>query len=338
MVFRECEIGGVIYKGDQSHEKNDLEEAVPVASGLTSESTETSNHSGNPAENGNKETLPKKIISETPLNFASSQLSSDIQSDPDSPHARKIHGFFTNLALCHTVIASEDEEGNLRYKAQSPDEAALVQAAADVGFIFLGREKNILKLQIPGDEEVVEWELLNVLEFTSARKRMSVVVRRLGRKNGENGKRPETEGGDELEGVGRLFLLSKGADSIIFQKLAPGQDEIKKKTDTALEEFANTGLRTLCLAYRDLQEDEYQRWSREYNEASASIEDRDWKIELACDKLEKNLILLGSTAIEDRLQDGVPETIRDLKRAGIKVWVATGDKLETAIGEFCFIF
>jgi phospholipid-translocating ATPase len=92
-----------------------------------------------------------------------------------------------------------------------------------------------------------------------------------------------------------------------------------------------TGLRTLCLAYKVLDADEYERWAAEYHEASVSLEDREKKIEAVSESIEQGLTLLGSTAIEDKLQDGVPETISDLKRAGIKVWVATGDKLETAV-------
>ena len=81
-------------------------------------------------------------------------------------------------------------------------------------------------------------------------------------------------------------------------------------------------------------EDEYDEWRVRYNEATVALEDREEKIAAVSDEIEHDLRLLGATAIEDRLQDGVPETIADLKVAGIKVWVATGDKLETAIGEF----
>lgn len=85
-------------------------------------------------------------------------------------------------------------------------------------------------------------------------------------------------------------------------------------------------------------EDEYEAWSHRYHDATVAIEDRETQIEKVSDELEWDLRLLGATAIEDRLQDGVPETIADLKRAGIKIWVATGDKLETAIGEpFCVL-
>jgi phospholipid-translocating ATPase len=82
-----------------------------------------------------------------------------------------------------------------------------------------------------------------------------------------------------------------------------------------------------------LAENEYDAWSVRYNEATVALEDREEKIAAISDEIEHDLRLLGATAIEDRLQDGVPETIADLKAAGIKVWVATGDKLETAIGK-----
>lgn len=84
--------------------------------------------------------------------------------------------------------------------------------------------------------------------------------------------------------------------------------------------------------------DEYETWSERYREAAIALDDREGRIEAVCSGLEQNLCLLGATAIEDRLQDGVPETIEDLKRAGIKIWVATGDKLETAIGMFQFFW
>ena len=80
-------------------------------------------------------------------------------------------------------------------------------------------------------------------------------------------------------------------------------------------------------------DEEYEAWNQKYNEASVALDNREEKIDAVCEELEHDLRLLGATAIEDRLQDGVPETIADLKEAGIKVWVATGDKLETAIGE-----
>lgn len=78
--------------------------------------------------------------------------------------------------------------------------------------------------------------------------------------------------------------------------------------------------------------DEYESWSIRYQQAQTALEEREQKVEDVANEIEQNLQLVGATAIEDRLQDGVPETIADLKKAGIKIWVATGDKMETAIG------
>ena len=101
-----------------------------------------------------------------------------------------------------------------------------------------------------------------------------------------------------------------------------------------IKSFKVSDIQTSICAVSDVcaAEDEYAAWNERYHEASVSMVDREAKIEAISDELEHDLRLLGATAIEDRLQDGVPETIADLKRAGIKIWVATGDKLETAIG------
>lgn len=97
-------------------------------------------------------------------------------------------------------------------------------------------------------------------------------------------------------------------------------------------------MRTVCTSCHDskigyLAEDEYDSWAQRYHQATLALDDREDKVEAVSDEMEREVRLLGATAIEDRLQDGVPETIADLRRAGIKIWVATGDKLETAVGE-----
>ena len=137
----------------------------------------------------------------------------------------------------------------------------------------------------------------------------------------------------KLDDAGRIFLLCKGADNVIFERLTKDglQQELRQKTDQDLQKFASEGLRTLCLAYKVLDPSEYDRWAKEYHNASVSLQNREEMVEQVSEKIERDLVLLGATAIEDKLQDGVPEAISDLKRAGIKVWVATGDKLETAV-------
>ncbi|KAF5369162.1 hypothetical protein D9615_009965 [Tricholomella constricta] len=340
MVFRQCSIGGRAYRGDADmDEGEEVVEGVKPASIDSDTKTESlavnvdlwgvaQSSSSNiameppqtPAQGADKVVEEKK--KRTTPRFRDATLAQDIDfsvnADSDSehaPHSRLLNGFFTVLALCHTVLTSVDPiTGEIEYKAQSPDEAALVQAAADVGFVFCGRDKETLSLRTPSSSPDVEkYELLNILEFTSSRKRMSVVLRKLG-------------GEDE-----RLFLLTKGADNIIFQRLKDSERDLMDETEVHLSEFANNGLRTLTLAYKVINEDDYQAWSERYHQASVSLENREEKIEAVSSELEQDLRLLGATAIEDRLQDGVPDTIADLKRAGIRIWVATGDKLETAI-------
>ncbi|KAK4685890.1 phospholipid-translocating ATPase, partial [Tremellales sp. Uapishka_1] len=300
MIFRQCSVGGKIYTGDGTSPDGTLAGGKPAkASSSDSDSSE-----GSP-----KVALAKEVL----LPFHDAQLDKDLE-DSDSEQSRVLHGFFAVLGLCHTVLAAEPEPGVIEYKAQSPDEAALVQSAADVGFVFRGRDHSVVRLSTPFSEEPDEYELLHVLEFNSSRKRMSVILRKL----------------DE---DGRLFLLVKGADNVIFERLTDdaSQKELREKTDQDLQHFASEGLRTLCLAYKVLDPNTYAQWAREYHEASVSLEFREKKMEDVSAKIETGLTLLGATAIEDKLQDGVPEAISDLKRAGIKVWVATGDKLETAV-------
>jgi phospholipid-translocating ATPase len=161
-------------------------------------------------------------------------IESAVNAEPgQESQARSLNGFFTVLSLCHTVLTTvHSETGALLYKAQSPDEEALVHAAAEVGYVFRGRDHDILHLQTPFSDDLEHYQLINILEFTSARKRMSVIVKKL-------------DGGDD-----RLFLLTKGADNVIFERLKPGREDIKTTTEEHLDAFANEGLRTLTLAYK----------------------------------------------------------------------------------------
>lgn len=321
MIFRQCSIGGKVYTGGDdlpAQTANTAPEGKFSANTSDVPSSAESHaqyHQPIPTlakKSSSEQEKPAKVMPtpEVLAPYHDDALSADLQIDNEQ--GRLLNGFFTCLALCHTALASQNEHGVVEFKAQSPDEAALVQAAADVGYVFRGRDHQMLKMTTPFSNDVEEYELLNVLEFNSTRKRMSVIVR----KHDESG---------------RLFLLTKGADNVIFERLAKGNEEIKAKTDSDLQFFASEGLRTLCLGYRIIGEEEYQSWCEAYHEASVALEQREERIEQVSELIEKELTLLGSTAIEDKLQDGVPETIADLKRAGIKVWVATGDKLETAV-------
>ncbi|KAJ3023347.1 UNVERIFIED_CONTAM: hypothetical protein HDU68_008648 [Siphonaria sp. JEL0065] len=243
------------------------------------------------------------------LKFADSQLTREL-GNMNHPQYAPLRDFFTCLAVCHSVLISkeDDKPESFKYNAQSPDEAALVQAARDIGFVFKARNSTGLTVDVLGEDE--QTELLNVIEFNSTRKRMSVIVRRP---------------------AGEIVLYCKGADSVIYDRLAAGQDMMKTITSEHLEEFAEDGLRTLCIAYSLLPAATYAKWAEEYNAAATALEDREAKMDSVAEKIETNLILMGATAIEDKLQDGVPECIKTLLSAGIKLWVLTGDKMETAI-------
>ncbi|XP_046801565.1 phospholipid-transporting ATPase ID isoform X1 [Lucilia cuprina] len=221
----------------------------------------------------------------------------------DEEHA---HNFFRLLALCHTVMP-EYVEDRLEYQAQSPDESALVSAARNFGFVFRSRTPNSITIEVMGRKE--EYELLHILDFNNVRKRMSVILRR----------------GD------KIFLYCKGADSVIYDRLSSSQHDIKARTQDHLNKFAGEGLRTLVLAERHLSPEFYEDWSKRHWEASVSLDHREEKLNAIMEEIESELVLVGVTAIEDKLQDGVPQTIANLQMAGIKVWVLTGDKQETAI-------
>ena len=221
-----------------------------------------------------------------------------------------IHHFLALLATCHTVIPERTDEkgGAIKYQAASPDEGALVEGAVMMGYQFTARKPRAVQITVNGEE--FEYQLLAVCEFNSTRKRMSAIFRC-----------PD----------GRIRCYCKGADTVILERLSPDNPHVEI-TLQHLEEYASEGLRTLCLAMREIPDQEFNEWWKVFDKAQTTISgNRAEELDKAAEILEKNFYLLGATAIEDRLQDGVPETIHTLQDAGIKVWVLTGDRQETAI-------
>uniref|UniRef100_A0A8C1JTQ3 Phospholipid-transporting ATPase n=1 Tax=Cyprinus carpio TaxID=7962 RepID=A0A8C1JTQ3_CYPCA len=221
---------------------------------------------------------------------------------------------FNRLADPKFFFYDHTLEGDLVYQAQSPDEGALVTAARNFGFVFRSRSPETVTIEEMGIQR--SYELLAILDFNNVRKRMSVIVRN-----------PE----------GKLSLYCKGADTIIYERLHPSCSELMKVTTEHLNEFAGEGLRTLVLAYKDLDEEYFSEWKQRHHESSVALEDREEKLEKLYEEIEKDMMLIGATAIEDKLQDGVAQTIEQLTKAEIKIWVLTGDKQETAenIGYSC---
>ncbi|KAI7869563.1 hypothetical protein BDF14DRAFT_1782731 [Spinellus fusiger] len=209
-----------------------------------------------------------------------------------------------------TVPVDPTVQVQLMYNAESPDEAALVSAARDCGFAFVSRQGSKVTVDCLGN--ILEYQVLRVLAFSSTRKRMSIIVRR---------PLPWND----------IMLYCKGADNVMFERLKEGQVIVEESTQRDIEAFSKDGLRTLVLAQRILDPMDYEVWDLAMEEAVTATEGREERVEALQDKLECEFTLLGATGIEDKLQEGVPETIADLQRAGIKLWVLTGDKLETAI-------
>ncbi|XP_041069580.1 phospholipid-transporting ATPase IC isoform X2 [Carcharodon carcharias] len=135
---------------------------------------------------------------------------------------------------------------------------------------------------------------------------------------------------------GKIKLYCKGADTVIYERLDPNSPN-RESTEEALKEFADETLRTLCLSHKDINEAEFAEWNKKYKAANIATSNREEAVSAVSEEIEKNLLLLGATAIEDKLQDGVSDTIETLKRGDIKIWVLTGDKKETAenIGFSC---
>ncbi|XP_039446405.1 phospholipid-transporting ATPase VD isoform X3 [Culex pipiens pallens] len=201
------------------------------------------------------------------------------------------------------------------FEAESPDELALVNAAYSYDCCLINRSPNHVLVNVPGDG-VIEYEVLKILPFDSNRKCMSVVVRKTGTQD--------------------VVLYTKGADSSIMSSLAPcapnsEEYRLREQTQHQLNLYARQGLRVLVMAKRHLDATDFSEWYSKHQECELSMENREKKIRESFSLLERNLTLLGTTGIEDRLQEGVPEAIASLIQSGIVIWVLTGDKTETAI-------
>lgn len=271
------------------------------------------------------------------VNFKDRTMWRDLKNKQD-PQSGKIEEFMLLLALCHGVLierldpTEDDATPPVHYSASSPDELALVCGAKFFGYEFVDREPGSVSIKKP-DGVIDQYDVLEVFEFDSNRKRMSVVVQRR-KRDDELRLMSESEEDDVL-------LLTKGADSMLFPRLAPmseNNNKIRQTTMEHLESFAQDGLRTLIVCSKRISPQTWEQFYAQYRHVSADLSEVEAKsrglpnaIDKLQDQMESNLELLGATAIEDRLQDGVPETMESLAKAGICIWVLTGDMEETAI-------
>ncbi|KAJ3445333.1 putative phospholipid-transporting atpase [Anaeramoeba flamelloides] len=292
MNFVKCSINGEIYGDDQiiGGEINDL----------------------NRIENNEKEKNQEKR-KEKKKKFSDKNLLNDLHKS-DEIQSNYIHEFLLTMSLCHTVIIENnleeiDNYSEIQYQAASPDEGALVNATRELGYTFIGRTPKTITIDIEGERKT--YELLNILEFNSSRKRMSVIV-----------KDPE----------GQIILLMKGADDTIYERLDQKNKQLNSDIiHNQIESFASEGLRTLCFAKKNISEEDYNEWNKLFHKANTLTVDRKKNVEMVCEQIENELFLIGASAIEDKLQKGVPQAISSLSLAGIKIWVLTGDKRGTAI-------
>lgn len=220
----------------------------------------------------------------------------------DKKQIEKSKEFLLSLAICNTVIVYISPTGEVEYNAESPDEAAFVEFAANCGFKLLDRKPDNFSLEIFGEKH--EYKIISILPFNSDRKRMSVVIQ---------------------EGDNNLVVYTKGADNIIYERV------VEAKYQECVNQFAVEGLRTLVFSKRELTKEEGDKWIKDFTDASNEINNRDEAIAAIAPFVESQLECLGISAVEDKLQPDVPEAIMWLRKADVAFWVLTGDKLETAI-------
>lgn len=245
---------------------------------------------------------------------ADPELQQLLRTGKETEEGKHAHDFFLALATCNTVVPLVVETADplvrlIDYQGESPDEQALVYAASTYGFMLIERTTGHIIVDIHGERQ--RFDLLGVHEFDSERKRMSVIV------------------GYPDKSV-KVFV--KGADSSMFnvidKSLNPG---VAGATDSHLHTYSSFGLRTLVIGMRELSGPDLDQWQSMYEKANTAVIGRQNLLRAVAAKVEVGLKLLGASGIEDKLQQGVPDAIESLRQAGIKVWVLTGDKQETAI-------
>ncbi len=225
------------------------------------------------------------------------------------------------LALCHNVTpTTEGDNGHnfTTYQASSPDEIAIVRWTESVGLRLMHRDRHSITLQsVDTSRIVVKVRILDIFPFTSEGKRMGVILRFL------QGTGSTVDSADE---AGELWFYQKGADTVMASIVA-ANDWLDEETAN----MAREGLRTLVIGRKKLSTHQYRDFSNQYKEASMSLQRRDSSMaRVVKDHLERNLELLGVTGVEDKLQKDVKPSLELLRNAGIKIWMLTGDKVETA--------
>lgn len=217
----------------------------------------------------------------------------------------RVRDLIVALAICHNVTPTM-EENNLEYQAASPDEVAIVKFTQSVGLTLIKRDRTSLTLLHEYTGMIYEFEILQVFPFNSDTKRMGIVVHDKSR--------------DEF------WFYEKGADTVM-SKIVVQNDWLEEETGN----MAREGLRTLVIGRKRLTFNVYEEFNSSYHKASTSMNNRDAQMQKTITQyLENDVELLGLTGVEDKLQVDVKSSIESLRNAGIKIWMLTGDKVETA--------
>ncbi|PKU66450.1 phospholipid-transporting ATPase 1 [Dendrobium catenatum] len=251
---------------------------------------------------------PKMVVKTDP------ELLKLLRNRRNTEEGRSASNFFFALSACNTIVplvvdTPDPAQKLIDYQGESPDEQALVYAAAAYGFVLIERTSGHIIIDVLGDRQ--RFDILGLHEFDSERKRMSVIV----------GFPDKT-----------VKIFVKGADSSMFGVMEKNLNaNIIQATESHLKTYSSVGLRTLVIGMREMNRMEFEEWHSSYEKASTALFGRGSLLKAVAANIESNLSILGASGIEDKLQQGVPEAIESLRQAGIKVWVLTGDKQETAI-------
>ncbi|ELT89087.1 hypothetical protein CAPTEDRAFT_193806 [Capitella teleta] len=250
----------------------------------------------------------------------------DVSSKSSSRHLGKVRRTISTrvveavraIALCHNVTPVQDddeqsdqpeadqlEDQEVNYQASSPDEVALVRWTETVGLALIKRDLHGMTLRTPFTD-FKNFSILQIFPFTSESKRMGIIVKE--------------------EETGQIYFYMKGAD-VVMQTIVQYNDWLEEECGN----MGREGLRTLVVAKKPLSEEVYQDFEMRYHQAKMSVSDRSAKVAAVVESLERDMELLCLTGVEDKLQEGVRSTLELLRNASIKIWMLTGDKLETAI-------
>lgn len=209
------------------------------------------------------------------------------------------------LATCHNVTPVINDDGSTTYQASSPDEVAIVRWTESVGLTLTNRDRTKMTIRDSYGQHHV-FQILHVFPFTSESKRMGIVIRD--------------------HNTGELAFVQKGAD-VVMAKIVQKNDWLEEECGN----MAREGLRTLVVARKRLSPEAYRLFDQQYKAAQVSLTDRAAAVDkVVSTHLEQELELLALTGVEDKLQERVKPTLELLRNAGLKIWMLTGDKIETA--------